>query len=264
MLNNAREVRRQRLPPLRQNRALRRLRRLQPRQRKPAHRLRRKPPRIALPGGEPTRRACKPVASPKRPMLNSARLAEPCRVRPLPNLGQQPLRPRRPRAVPRQLQRMLRQPLRRKNRLPRQLLRRFRLQHSNLPPPKAVQAQRRRPGSLRTTHPQKPVVRPTLSCGLIYRRRFITSPERRATEPQSAAHICVRKKQSPLKTAHLKQKSIRDTCILPSLRWLDFRTFPLSRSRSIDNSSPAAPKIGRSRWHAAKSSTLRMALALAP
>ncbi len=55
--------------------APRRLRPLQRRHRQPAPRLPRKPPRSASPNGEPTRRACKPVASPKRPTSSSAGLA---------------------------------------------------------------------------------------------------------------------------------------------------------------------------------------------
>jgi EAL domain-containing protein (putative c-di-GMP-specific phosphodiesterase class I) len=48
----------------------------------------------------------------------------------------------------------------------------------------------------------------------------------------------------------------------PSL--VGLQDFPFVEIKVDRHSSPAAPKIGRSRWHAAKSSTLRMALALAP
>jgi hypothetical protein len=207
MLNSAGEARRQRLPPQRLRRRLRRLPLLPRRHRQPARHPRRRPRRNVLPSGEPTRRGCKPVASPKRPMLNNARLAAPCRVRPLPNPSPQSPRLRRPRVAPHQPRRKLRQRLRRKSRLPRQLRHQFRLRRNHHLP---KTAQRWKRGNLRMKVPPKPIARPTRSCGSTYHRRSITSLEQRATGPQSVALICVRKRLSPEKIAHPKQRSIHD------------------------------------------------------
>ena len=146
-------------------------------------------------------------------------------MRPLPNLSQQPLHPRDPRTGPHQQQPKLRQPLRRKNPLPRQLRHQLRLRHSNLPPLKAVQMQHWRPGSLRTKLPQKPVAQPTQSCGSTYRRRSITSQERRVTAPQSAAPTCARRTQLLLKTERRRPRDI------PEVRSKESRTKNASTNR---------------------------------
>jgi hypothetical protein len=94
----------------------------------------------------------------------------------------------------------------RKGRPPPQLRHPCPPQRSNLPPQETTQRWRR--GSLRTRLPQKPDVRPTLSCGSTCRQRSITSPKRRATARRSAVPTCVRKKQSPLKIAPRRPRNI--------------------------------------------------------
>ncbi|MGY4465568.1 hypothetical protein ACVWWK_001250 [Bradyrhizobium sp. LB9.1b] len=166
----------------------------------------RKPPRSASPNGELTSRACKPVASPKRPMSNGAGPAALCQARPLPNPSRPLLRQRR--VGPHQPRRKLRQPQRRKKRLlrPPRHLRRLRYRK----PLRRKTRQPWRPGILQMKLPRRPAARPTPSFGSACRLRSITSWERRAMGPQSAAPSCARRKLSPARTGRQRLKSIRD------------------------------------------------------
>lgn len=74
--------------------------------------------------------------------------------------------------------------------------------------PSAARMQRLRRGSSLTKLRQKRDVLPTRSCGSTCRQRSITTRERGATAPRSAAPICAKKKQLPLKIARRRPRNI--------------------------------------------------------